>query len=525
MSNAMDLFARIRRSLTLKISIIMVLLVMVPFGIGSYFLININQTSLQGYILELHSSLAKSLVKEVDEYLKGRRDELKAVARLLSKGTQLSVEDINLLTDFINSKEDLINIIYFNYDGEELFKVINKRLKFDDRKEFYKNIILKSYTRDSHILFYKDDGDIYLFVGANVHNQGVLVAMIQPDDLNMVLSKEGVGKSGFFTLIREDCEILVVPTGRENIIPMLTEQDISSLNQFIQNKTFGSLETELSDRERMIFAFAPSGYFKGGILLQQPYEEAYYSSITMRNSALISVVIGGILAIGVAIIFAHNMTRPIRELAEATDRLARGEFPIVLKTRRRDEIGQLMERFNETTERLFQDDLTGKHNRRLFYRRLQEYIQKAREEGRELSLLIVDIDGFKGINDTYGHTIGDEVLKNFSDILQSSIRDADTLFRYAGDEFIVILDNSPLDEAIKVSERIMRNIEKGIFKTTDGIGIDIKASIGISKLDPIRDNFETIFNKADKALYFAKELGGDKVYTYEDLLKVADRRG
>lgn len=520
----MRFFNLIRSSLTVKLSLIMVLLVIIPFGVGTYFLININQTSLQGYILELHNSLAKSMTQSIDEYIESEEEKLEVLSERVFLDSKGATIDYSRISQFVEGEENIKKFVFLDYEGNEILEIVNLDTDIGFDEDFYDRFILECYTKNTYSEFQRAGDESYLLVGTNVLDYGVMIGIIKPFELNMILSGESVGEEGVFTLIDANADALFVPSGRKDITTLLSDEDKDYIKQVVKNKTFSSMEVELSDGERMILAYAPDEKFKGGVLLQQPYEEAYYSSIQMRRSALISVVIGGFLAVGVALIFAHNISKPIRDLADATDRLSRGDFPVVLETsKREDEIGQLMERFNETAEKLFEDELTGKYNRRLFYRRLQENINIAREEEITLSLLITDVDNFKDINDNYGHSVGDDVLRELSNILQSSIRERDTLFRYAGDEFIVILPNTGVEDARSVSERILHEIRRDRFFANDDEEIDVKVSIGVAELDVFRDNFETIFNKADKALYFAKkELGGNTTFSYEDLIKVSD---
>jgi diguanylate cyclase (GGDEF)-like protein len=120
------------------------------------------------------------------------------------------------------------------------------------------------------------------------------------------------------------------------------------------------------------------------------------------------------------------------------------------------------------------------------------------------ALMVIDIDFFKKINDTYGHDTGDEVLKDLSEIITNTIRQNDIVCRWGGEEFVVILPNASLDDAIKVAEKIRNNIKKHMFSKD----IKLTVSIGISIFEK---NFSKTFKKADEKLYEAKNSGRDRV--------------
>lgn len=154
------------------------------------------------------------------------------------------------------------------------------------------------------------------------------------------------------------------------------------------------------------------------------------------------------------------------------------------------------------------DSLTGLYNRRYFYQRLQEEVERAKRQGRHLALLILDVDHFKDYNDTHGHLEGDEVLRTLAQILNSCIRqNVDTVYRYGGDEFAVLLVETDLEQAKKVAERIRRAFaQKKIDHCT--------LSLGAASLSPQGGTMEDLIREADEAMYRAKKSGGNKVAHY-----------
>ncbi|MDP2157063.1 MAG: diguanylate cyclase, partial [Nitrospirota bacterium] len=161
------------------------------------------------------------------------------------------------------------------------------------------------------------------------------------------------------------------------------------------------------------------------------------------------------------------------------------------------------------------DALTGLYNRRRFHDVLTSEHERAKRYGTPFSLVMLDIDHFKKINDTFGHNVGDAVLKEVSGILLNSIRDIDTAARYGGEEFMIILPNTDRVQSRIVAERMREAIEKHDFT---GIDSKISVSIGISGMPDAKvDNEEKLIRCADFAMYRAKQLGRNRTVTVEAL--------
>lgn len=150
------------------------------------------------------------------------------------------------------------------------------------------------------------------------------------------------------------------------------------------------------------------------------------------------------------------------------------------------------------------DSLTGLYNRRYLYLRLQEEVERAKRQGRDLALIVLDVDNFKDYNDTYGHLEGDQVLATLGSILTSSIRSSvDSAYRFGGDEFAVLLIETDLSQAKKVAERIRKRFAS---RKIDSCTL----SLGVAQLSR-QGNREDLIRQADEAMYRAKRAGGNRV--------------
>ena len=156
------------------------------------------------------------------------------------------------------------------------------------------------------------------------------------------------------------------------------------------------------------------------------------------------------------------------------------------------------------------DFLTDTHNRSALDEHLRVMINICRRYGNIFSLLVLDIDHFKGVNDTLGHSAGDSVLREVAEVLKKQSRESDFLARYGGEEFVYVLPEMSAPEALQMAEKLLKQIEEHEFKYNDE-DISITVSAGISEVIKDSDDRESIFKRADKALFNAKEGGRNRV--------------
>ncbi|MDR0498579.1 MAG: diguanylate cyclase [Holophagales bacterium] len=160
---------------------------------------------------------------------------------------------------------------------------------------------------------------------------------------------------------------------------------------------------------------------------------------------------------------------------------------------------------NVVLDPLLKDKLTGAYNKRYFENFLRKEIANSTRQRRDLALLMLDLDHFKKINDTYGHVFGDKVLSSISEVIKKSIRTDDYFIRYGGEEFAVIIANSSMERVLEIAERIRKAVEETpIFNEEQNVSVKITISIGISNFNNLAINAKELVESADKALYTAK---------------------
>lgn len=212
--------------------------------------------------------------------------------------------------------------------------------------------------------------------------------------------------------------------------------------------------------------------------------------------------------------FEHEGVKSVfKELVEATATLKKSGEHIQKKlVESKEEINSLRKNLQQVTIEAQRDFLTGVFNRKTFEKIFDELAIHSKEHNKELCLMMIDIDHFKRFNDKFGHLLGDEVLKIVARALTEILKGRDIVARFGGEEFIVILPDTPIEGGLKVAEMIRKTISEKELKrkdTGDNYG-SITVSIGLARFRNI-DTLPTLIKRADDALYQSKNMGRNRV--------------
>ncbi len=182
----------------------------------------------------------------------------------------------------------------------------------------------------------------------------------------------------------------------------------------------------------------------------------------------------------------------------------------------RTERGELAVALRDTEALSLTDELTDLPNRRAFVQRLDQELSRSQRTGQPLTMVLLDIDNFKGVNDRYGHYVGDMILRCYAQSMVRELRQHDLLARYGGEEFVLLLPETSLDDARNALVKLGRRIRREPLNAGDTC-IDLPTfSAGIACLRP-GESATALINRADQSLYLAKRLGRDRVETDESL--------
>ncbi|MEH7502019.1 EAL domain-containing protein [Neobacillus drentensis] len=237
----------------------------------------------------------------------------------------------------------------------------------------------------------------------------------------------------------------------------------------------------------------------------------------------------------ISLIFSRSITQPIGYIVEQVNEIAQGNFKNTLHLKRKDELGLLTENVNALAHDLqnyvndlykskelieyqaYHDPLTGLLNRRYLQEKLKLCIDRANDVGETMSVLFIDMDRFKQVNDSFGHNKGDEILKIVAERISACLPSDKTIItRQGGDEFIILLMNFDINATKAAAEKIVNTLKKTYL--LDGNEIFLSASCGISFFPEHTKNMDTLVVFADIAMYSAKKLGGNKFIVYSEKL-------
>jgi diguanylate cyclase (GGDEF)-like protein len=258
-----------------------------------------------------------------------------------------------------------------------------------------------------------------------------------------------------------------------------------------------------------------------GLLITENYVDVFAKVTRSRNRNIIIICSFALLMGLVAYLFTKQILTPLKALTNGSLLVTKGNLNVCLPIQKNDELGFATRMFNEMVAELKQshakleqlattDALTQLANRKEIMRKLCKHFEYHQRYTTEFSILMIDIDHFKNINDTYGHLAGDAILTQLAIIFQETLRNVDMAGRYGGEEFLVILAETSGEKAQQTGERIRQVVERHAF-TYDDLTLQITISIGVARILKEEKNENSLISRADQALYKAKKNGRNRV--------------
>ncbi len=291
------------------------------------------------------------------------------------------------------------------------------------------------------------------------------------------------------------------------------------------------VDNDQRSAERMRGYLAPAHQVD---VLSNPADAAVRVSDGEYELAIVSMALGDFDPLRVCSqmrTLEQTRSLPILLVAEDTDRprvvrgldlgvndfimrpVERNELAARVRTqiRRHRYASELRQSVTQTLALAVTDELTGLYNRRYFDRHLSLMLEKAREQERDMAVMLIDMDFFKSVNDTHGHDIGDAVLKEFAQRLRRNIRGVDLACRFGGEEFVVLMPDTDYRNAQGVAERVRMAVAERGFETANMRPLTVTCSVGVALNEHQMDTPEMILKRADVALYRAKREGRNRV--------------
>lgn len=234
--------------------------------------------------------------------------------------------------------------------------------------------------------------------------------------------------------------------------------------------------------------------------------------------AAISIIAAGIAFVFAVLILLRHIIRPLKILRDGIQRIGAGDLSSRIALKVDNELGELADGINRMAARLARDQveleqlatrdcLTDLYNRREFDRLLFEEMHRAARYRHPLSMLLIDVDRFKEINDTLGHRAGDHALRRVAGVIRDISRKGDIVARYGGDEIAALLPETPAEDAVVLAERIRRLVSQQYVEAGNGTRLGLTLSIGVASTSQEIASGEKLVDAADTALYAAKTDG------------------
>ncbi len=273
------------------------------------------------------------------------------------------------------------------------------------------------------------------------------------------------------------------------------------------------------------------------VVAEQDRADVYAVWVAFRNLFLALVCTIVLVVTAVAFRMGRSIVTPLQHLIDAANSIADGDLDVQLPVTRNDEFGHLTQIFNQMADKLRQshaevvatntamqqqnqlletlsitDGLTGLYNRSKLDAILKDELARFKRNQRPFAVLMMDIDYFKTLNDSHGHIAGDEVIVAVAKILAQSIRSVDYAARYGGDEFVIIMVETTVDQALRTAERICSQVNEMRY-SANGQSVSVTVSIGVVQCKQSDSATPTaVFARADSALYEAKRAGRNRAH-------------
>ncbi len=297
----------------------------------------------------------------------------------------------------------------------------------------------------------------------------------------------------------------------------LDQERLLLKNQLLQTSV--EVLSELQTTVNQLVQF--SNQYTQGII--DDFEQEKNTVFQMEYWAIIFIIVISLIVIVIVVVMQwqiveRGFSQRLEIISQSLARVPKTSEETQIPVLGNDEIALMARRLEKLLEKALQiqlmattDDLTQVANRRYFFQQVDIEIKRGRRSGREATVLVLDIDFFKTINDTYGHDVGDIVLKTVAHTCKNCLRITDILARMGGEEFAIFAPETTLEDGQVLAERIRRTIEMLEIELFEGTTVKVSISVGVAKLSSLCIDINQALKKADSALYSAKKEGRNRV--------------
>lgn len=515
--------------------------------------------------LENLKVVADAHVGLIENWFYERSKFIRHMADMDELSTMEPSEIMPILANALESNRDYMRILVTDSRGVTIADTfVSPGIDLSGRS--YMKPALSGYDYISEVLISLVDQKPSVVIACPIKKDGrvlrVILGIIDIDKINKVMTRGYNGRTGEVFLVNRDGVMVTESRFTADLVA----------RGIVKNKTSMELEINTRDVEEALRGRSGFGRFKDYrgvevvslyrwlpnigmvIVAKKDLSEITDEAKAATRSGSAAAALVAMVFLPVVVVAARKLSRPLEVLAEGADKIADGNYGVTLNLNSNREVDALAESFNRMSLKLKEqheakfkyitlleeqkqeiakqneelaeansrlgliavtDQLTGAYNRRYIMRELEQELAIAIRHNLHLSIIMIDIDHFKNVNDTHGHIAGDEVLKEMVKALSGTIRTSDVLGRYGGEEFIVIAPHTGLEEALVLAERLRETVSKWSFKTAYGL-LTLTISLGVTTFDGKTEPYQSslidrLLAEADAEMYKAKAQGRNRV--------------
>jgi diguanylate cyclase (GGDEF)-like protein len=524
-----------RRTTFHEIAIATIIIAVVAVLSITYALLNVNADALKRSAREYAVSVAENVAYRVSNEVDGFENALKQIINIFSSAGISTADKVELAKaimvlesiDFIavfdrgGTRQDIVSsnavTVPNHLPGEVRQAAIDKGRYFglvDEAGNTARVGILIPWRRREQIFaFLYTEMDI---TAISTYIKNISLSRLGAENLVSVFDREG------------DI-VLPLDKSRQDFLKSVLHQGFvaedSRLGDILSSTLVATHNYTDPEKGKMLGALISMPELSWAVFIQQPYEAVYWNLGRMRRLSIFVGALSLCFAVLLAFLISRYITRSIVKLTHGVRQVANRNFTFKVDINSKNEIGELAATFNQMVDQLNShrkdleekqkelellartDALTGLNNHRHFMDQLSCEIKQAVRHNSPLSVMILDLDDFKRVNDTYGHLIGDRVLSTIAELIKQHVRSTDIAARYGGDEFCVALPNTTAPGARGLAKKLCEEIAEVVFSADSEVVFHITCSIGLAQFHKDMKNSLVILKFADQALYKAKSAG------------------
>ncbi|UII57356.1 sensor domain-containing diguanylate cyclase [Cytobacillus spongiae] len=510
--------------LYIAINLLIIFAVITSISVNWYTSLKAQKETLTANYLENNYNYAKKLSLSTSDLLNHMQENINALGMI----TGYHGMDQRELDIWLSANKEYFNSIFITDHSGVIQTISPKKVQYNDGVIVQAGVQAKSDTFKKALKMKKPfisepyratSGQLIVLISSPIYTSegnfsGVIGGTIYLESKNVL--KETLNNHEYYN----GSYVYVVDTNGQIIF----HPKISRLNEnVIENKVVQSLvagkagatEVTNSKGDHYLAGYAPVEQTGWGIVSQTPKEVIETPLMKLQRKMAFQSLPLLLLILVLAGILARKISQPLNELAHYSEVASTKHhcIPLNKQLHLQSSIYEIRELYHQVDNyfqlldsRIKIDGLTGLRNRKNFDEVLSRWLM----EKSPFSMIMFDIDHFKQVNDTFGHVMGDDVLKHFSFLVKDIVRDEDNCFRYGGEEFVILMKNSTIDQSFELAEAVRKKIEL----TPNPTGSKITVSLGVTTYNGEDIHAEKLIKQADDALYDSKKTGRNRTTKY-----------